>query len=281
MNPKTFVIVGLGLLGGSLGGALRRNYPNARIIGVSRSRAKINLARRKKLITRGTTNLQDAVQAADLVFICTPVDTIQKLIFEIDRLAKKGTVVTDVGSTKGELIQWVLRKQFKNISFVGSHPMAGSHVTGVRYANAELFHDSLAFVTTHQKVSQNALRLVCSVWQKIGSRTVLINSELHDAITAEISHFPHLVAALLVDIATPHSLSFASTGFFDTTRVAQGDPRLWVPIVMTNRKNLIRLLVKLQKLVKQLETWLRKGKQNELHRFLEKAARRRLKIRRK
>ncbi|MBI4387674.1 MAG: prephenate dehydrogenase/arogenate dehydrogenase family protein [Candidatus Omnitrophica bacterium] len=281
MVPKTFAIVGMGLLGGSLAGALRRSFPRAEVIGVSRSHTNIKIACQKKLITKGTTQIKDAVQVADLVFICTPVDTISKLILEVDRYAKLGTVVTDVGSTKGALINWVLQRKFKNISFTGSHPMAGSHTTGVFHATPSLYRDSLVFVTKHHGIQRNALRLVTAVWKKLCRKVVLVNAERHDALVAQISHLPHLVAAALVEGTPSQSLAFASTGFFDTTRIALGDPQLWVPIVMTNRQNLIRLLGRFRSSISQIEAWLRHGQAQKLTQFLKKAALRRQNLHRK
>src|SRR3989338_904565 len=147
MRSQTFVIIGLGLLGGSLGRALRQIFPKATVIGASRSRSKIRLAKRKGFITRGTTKLSEAVKFCDCIFICTPVDTIPKFISQIDRFARSGTMVTDVGSTKAELIRWVEKKKFKNIHFVGSHPMAGSHLTGLQHATGDLYRSSFTFVT--------------------------------------------------------------------------------------------------------------------------------------
>ena len=277
-SPKTFVIVGLGLLGGSLGGALKRAFPRSRVIGVSRSSQKIRLAKKKKLITSGTTNLAKAVSSSNFIFICTPVDTISRLILQIDQFARKGTIVTDVGSTKEELIRWVEKRKFKHIRFVGSHPMAGSHLTGIEHATQNLYQSSFAFVTTHAGINKKALQLTVQIWKKLCDRAVVLDAKTHDQITAEISHLPHLVAALLVSNVSSKSLPFASTGFRDTTRVAQGDPRLWVPIFTSNRKNLNKLLGQLIASARQTRRFLQKpNHQRFLYQFLNQAAQKRRK----
>ncbi len=278
MRSQTFTIVGLGLLGASLGGALKKIFPRSKIIGVSRSRAKIRLAKQKGFITAGTTSLPEAVRSADFVFICTPVDTIPKLISEIDRSAKTGAIVTDVGSTKETLIRWVEKKRFKNICFVGAHPMAGSHLTGLRHANSKLYRSSFVFVTVHRGMNALALAKLTKIWRKLSRKVIQIDASIHDSVAAEISHLPHLVSALLINAATDRALRFAGTGFCDTTRIAQGDPRLWVPIFTENRKNLLRLLAQFRKSILKVENHLRSRDRFSLSQLLKKSAGRRQKI---
>lgn len=275
MRKQTFAIVGLGLLGGSLAGALRKKFPSARVIGISRSASKLRDARRKKLITGGVHDLKEGVQSADFIFVCTPVDTIPKFISTIDQYAKPGATVTDVGSTKESLIRWVEKRKFRNIQFVGSHPMAGSHLTGLSHANSNLYRDSFTFVTTHRKVNQKALRSVISFWKKLCKKVVVISADQHDRIVAEISHLPHLLAALLVGSVSSKSLAFASSGFRDTTRVAQSDPRLWVPILLQNRKNMLRGLQQFSKLLNQVKSELSHSDMKRLSDFLASSARKR------
>ena len=136
---RTFLIIGLGLIGGSLALALRRKFPRARILGLSRESRKIALAQKRKLIHGGSTKLSRVVSAADFIFICSPVDAIPKLILKVDRLAKPGTVVTDVGSTKKEIVEAADRARLKRIRFVGSHPLAGSHLSGLEHAKPGMF----------------------------------------------------------------------------------------------------------------------------------------------
>ena len=278
MKQNTFAIVGLGLLGGSLGGALRKAFPKANIIGVSRSASKVSVARKMGLITEGTTKLQAAARKADVIVICTPVDTIPKLISAIDNSAKSGAIVTDVGSTKGELIRWVERQKLRNIRFVGSHPMAGSHLTGIEHANPNLYQSSLVFVARHHGINKKALNQVVAMWQKLTGKVFMIDANSHDAIAAEISHLPHLIASLLVSTTSQKAMMFASSGFKDTTRVAQGDPRLWIPIFASNRTCLKHLLKRFRASLFRLEKILKTQNVHMLGHFLKKASVRRQKI---
>lgn len=278
MRKQTFAVIGLGLLGGSLCGALRKVFPRASVIGISRSSSKLHGALKKKLITAGTKNLEKGIASANFVFICTPVDTIPKLISKIDHFVKSGTVVTDVGSTKEALIQWVEKRKFSRIHFVGSHPMAGSHLTGLSHANSNLYRDSFTFVTTHRGINKKALKSVISLWKKLCRKTVLVSADQHDKIVAEISHLPHLLAALLVGTVSSKSMLFASTGFRDTTRVAQSDPRLWVPILLSNKKNILNQLNLFLKLSTQIKHYLNCSDSKFLSRFLKQSAQKRSQV---
>ena len=123
LKNKTIAIVGLGFMGGSLGLAIRHSMKGVRILGISRSRSKINQAKRLKMIHEGTTNLVKGISEADWVILATPVDHILNILPSIDRAAKKGTVVTDVGSVKTDILKRAARPDIKNIQFVGSHPL--------------------------------------------------------------------------------------------------------------------------------------------------------------
>lgn len=242
------------------------------MIGVSRSSSKLQEAKRKRLITSGTQNLKSAARAADFLIVCTPVDTIPKIISEIDRYAKAGTIVTDVGSTKESLVRWAQKRKFKNISFVGSHPMAGSHRTGLSHARSDLYRDSFTFVTKHSGINQNAVKQVTSFWKKLCRKVFIVSAERHDKIVSEISHLPHLIAALLAACASSQNLQFASTGFRDTTRVAKSDPRLWVPILLSNRKNMLRKISQFSKFLNQIKAQLNRSDQKHLSRFLQSSS---------
>ncbi|MBI1978076.1 MAG: prephenate dehydrogenase [Candidatus Omnitrophica bacterium] len=278
MGRTTFAVVSLGLIGGSLAGAIRKKFPSARVIGFSRNPKKIALAKRKKYIHEGYTNVREVVRKADLIFICAPVHTIPKLISLTDQYAKPHTIVTDVGSTKAVIANWADRKHFRNIRFVGSHPLAGSHLSGLEHAQANLFQGAFVFVTPTRKSDPKAVRAVSSFWRKLGGRVQKISPDVHDQIVSEISHLPHAVTALLIHAAEDRSLRFAASGFLDTTRIAQGDPKLWIPIFLTNRRNLLRDLSRFSRLVSRFSALLKSKSRRSLEIFLKQAARRRFQI---
>ncbi|MBI4367961.1 MAG: prephenate dehydrogenase/arogenate dehydrogenase family protein [Candidatus Omnitrophica bacterium] len=277
-KKQTFVIIGLGLIGGSLAGAIRKHFRAARVIAVSRSSQKIAFAKKKRLIHEGFTALRSALSEADLVFVCSPVDSIPKLISEVDRYAPKGTVVSDVGSTKGEIVRWSDRRRFRHIEFVGSHPLAGSHLRGLRHVKADLFEKAFVFVTPSRKTARRAASVVSRFWKRLRASVQVLSPEAHDELVSEVSHLPHAVASALVNQTSVKSLQFASSGFLDTTRVAQGDPALWVPIFLTNRAHLLARLKRLEGELKRLTSALKRRSGSSIRNFLKTASTKRSRL---
>ena len=275
---KNFVIVGLGLIGGSLAAAISKYIPHAHLIGASRDPKKINFAKKKKWIHEGHTNLKSAVVSADYIFICTPVNTIPKLVLEVDRYSKPGALVTDVGSTKAEIVRTVSRKKMRHIQFVGSHPLAGSHLTGVQHATPNLFDKAFVFVTPSRKTSSKAVRNISLIWRKLKMKVKVLSPEAHDQLVSQISHLPHAMATVLMHAVFSKVLNFVASGFLDTTRIAQGDPELWTPIFMTNKANLVRDLSRLEGALTKLRRFIDQGNQSALRSFLKNASLKRSKL---
>lgn len=265
------------MIGGSLAARCRKAFPKARIIGVSRSRQALLKAKKKDWICAGYADLRQAASHSkpNLIILCTPVDTLKGFLSRIDRVAPRGTIVTDAGSVKGFLVRWAERRKWRSIQYVGAHPMAGSHERGIDHARADLFDQTLTFVTPGKNSHPSATRRVIHFWKKISNHVKLISAEKHDQVTAEISHFPHLAATLLVDNVKNKSLSFASTGFLDTTRIASSDPGLWTPILIENRKELLKALQGYEKRLKRVKNILQKSRIQALYQILRSAQRRR------
>lgn len=274
MKIKTISIVGLGLMGGSLAAACRKRFPKAKIVGISRDALALRLALKKRWIHKAASDLKTGVQDADLVILCTPVDTLSSLLIKVDRFAKKKTVVTDVGSVKGPIVDWAKRRKFKNISFIGAHPLVGSHDRGMQAAKPDLYDRGFTFVI---KGSGAAFREANAFWKKISPRVILVSAKTHDQIASEISHLPHLMAFCLSLTPSPQALSFAGTGFADTTRVAKGHPSVWVPIFQSNRKAVLQALRKFENQICQFKKSLNSRNEN-LARFLMAASKRRRQI---
>lgn len=240
MKLRSVAIVGLGLMGSSLGAALRRRAPRINVIGVSRSAVKIREAKRQKIIHAGSTSLAKAVSGADLIVICTPVRTIPDLVREIDSVVRHKVVVTDVGSTKTEIMSRINLTRLRNVRFVGSHPMAGSHRTGLQAADACLYDHAWTFVVKSKHATAEDISLVLSFWRTVGTRVKMVSPGQHDEIASSISQLPHLLAVELVNSVSRQRLSFVGPGFRDVTRIAEGDPKLWLDILMSNRNCLAK-----------------------------------------
>ena len=277
--PRKIAIIGLGLMGGSLAIALRRSKLRPYVIGISRSRSKINSAIRKGIISSGTTSLSSGIREADLIVIATPVRTIPPLVSRIDRFAKHGAIVTDVGSTKSEILKSINRIDQKNIRFVGSHPMAGSHKTGLEAACPHLYDGACVFVIRDRSTDRTALKKIASMWRSVGARIETVSPRRHDEIAALVSQLPHVMAMTLVNMVPAKALRFAGSGFRDSTRVAQGDPLLWIDIVRTNRRFLIRGIENFSKRLKRFAQHLRSDRKRKLFYDLSRAKRIRTQIR--
>ena len=277
-RPKTFVVVGLGLIGGSLAASIRKTFPKARVIGVSRHVRNLRKAKKKGWIHEGVTHPKSAFQQADFIVISTPVDVIPYFIREAERSAIAGAIVTDAGSTKKEIVRWAARRHFRRIRFVGSHPLAGSHHRGLDHARADLFRGASVFVTPATASDRKGPAVCAAFWRKLGARPVFSTPELHDRIVSEVSHLPHAVASVLMHTVSKKALPYAASGFLDVTRIAASDPSIWVPIFLTNRSNLLRDLGRFEQMLKMLAAALRQNAPARIARFLAAASAKRKRL---
>lgn len=273
MNPKRIVIVGLGLMGGSLAVACRKKFPKSRIVAVTRSAESIRYAKRKRWIHEGTTNLEVGVKEADLIVLCTPVDTLEQMIARVDRFAKKGALVTDVGSTKISVCTWSEKQKFKNIHFVGAHPMVGSHLRGVEAVNPELYDHGHTILVKSKKESAKINKFAASFWKKISPKLYTLTAKEHDRVVAHVSHLPHLAAVALVLGVDPKTIPFSSTGFRDTTRIASGHPSIWAPILKSNKNEVLNAITVYEKSLKKIKAAIKQKSDKELRKMLTFAAR--------
>jgi prephenate dehydrogenase len=237
----TVSIVGLGLMGASLGQAIRDRRVFPRVTGWARRAETRRLARAAGLEVAET--LAESVRPADLVVLCTPVLTFEQLLTDIRPHLKPGAVVTDVGSTKVEVIAAAEKVlSGAGVCFVGSHPMAGSEKTGWEAGRADLYEKATVIVVppvTPGPAASAAVARVVELWTGVGGRVVQMTARVHDDLVARTSHLPHLLSALLVQTVardgTESVRDLCGPGFRDTTRLADGSPEMWHDIVQTNR----------------------------------------------
>jgi prephenate dehydrogenase len=230
-------IVGVGLIGGSIGLALRKRKLAGTVCGVFRRRVSLRKALKKKAVTEATLELSEGVRGADMVIFACDVGRIPMLVKKASKFAKDGCVFTDVGSVKESIVKSV-RGKAGRADFVGAHPMAGSEKSGVEHADAGLFGGSNTILTPASGTSKKALVAVKSLWKALGSNVIVLTPTEHDRLISQISHLPHIVAFSLCDVPEKKAFRFASTGFKDATRIASADPNLWAQIAVSNGKNL-------------------------------------------
>jgi prephenate dehydrogenase len=258
MQPKRLSILGVGLLGGSVGLAAKSAINNCEVIGYGHRPETLDAAVRIGAIDRGWPSASQAVEGADLVLLCTPVGLFRSLLEQIAPALKPGAIVTDVGSTKRSVVASAERILPPAVHFVGSHPMAGSEKRGVEFARTDLFRNALCLLTPTPATDAAALEAVEAFWRVLGMRTRRLSPEVHDQLLAQVSHLPHAVAAALIHLPADAALDLCGKGFLDTTRIASGDAALWRDIFLDNRDNLRQSLQHLQadldRLLKSLES---------------------------
>jgi prephenate dehydrogenase len=271
MKIETLTIVGVGLLGGSIGLAARQRGLARHVIGVGHQQSSLDEAIRHGAIDTGTLDLRAAVKNADLVVLCTPVD----LIVEQTRIAAacspRGTLFTDVGSTKAAIVRGLHDELPAFPFFVGSHPLAGSEKRGVEFAEADLFEDRLIVMTPLAETAASTTDRIREFWQSLGSQVKFMTPEEHDQALALTSHLPHLVASALANLLPRELFDLTATGFRDTTRVAAGDPSVWTGIFEQNSAAIREALERMMDRLREFETALRGGNRPAIDSFLAQA----------
>ena len=236
---RQLAVVGVGLLGGSVAKAARLGGLARRIVGIGRDAGRLRPALDDGTLDLAVTDLDAGVREADFILLAAPVLTIEGLLERVWRAAPDRALITDVGSTKRNIVRAAERfAATRSLSFVGSHPLAGSEQAGYRVARADLFRGATVVVTPTEATELGALKKTTEFWEALGARVSSLDPETHDRTVAAISHLPHLIACALVDGAArvePSALELAARGFRDTTRIAAGDPDMWTEIFLANR----------------------------------------------
>lgn len=256
MHMRTWnnvAIVGAGLIGGSIGMALLERKLAKTVVGIGRRLESLEVARARNCVTQITTNLAEGVAAAELVIVCTPVESIAHFVQQAAQHCPPNCLITDAGSTKERIVTALESANLKQ-PFIGSHPIAGSEKNGPNAATPDLFTDRVTVITPTPQSDTAAITALREFWQSLGSRIIEMSPADHDAALARTSHLPHLIAAALA-AATPadeKTLALTGPGWADTTRIAAGDPELWRQIFLANQGATLKALADFETVVK---TW--------------------------
>ena len=280
---RKITIIGVGLLGGSIGLAVRRRKLVAPggVVGFVRRVASLKDCEKAGAVDFATTDLLAAVWDADLVILCTPLAQMQPRVRQMLPALKRGAIVTDVGSVKAGVVRELEPLVAKaGAHFVGSHPMAGVEKTGVGAASADLFANAICVVTPTRKSDPAAVRKVEQFWKSLGARPRRLTPERHDLLVSRSSHLPHVIAANLAGyVLSPaqpkQQAALCANGFRDTTRIASGSPEMWRDIALANRKNLGWALDGFVSDLKKLRSALAKADAKAITKFFETAKSRR------
>lgn len=273
------VIAGVGLIGGSVGLGLKRAGFHGKVIGLGRRWSSLKNAIDKGAVDSATLDPAEALSNADLLLISTPVDVISTIAREAIMNARRGCIITDAGSTKGQLVAEIEKFMPEGIHFVGAHPMAGSHKTGVAAADASLFEGSVCIVTPTESTNPEAVDVVSELWKTLGARVERMSPQDHDFFIAAVSHLPHAVACALIQVVAGvenhrgRAIDFAATGFADTTRIASGDPQVWKGILLQNADMVLSMLDKFEKELVEIRKAIGNKDEDKLIEKLERAKR--------
>ena len=280
---RRITIWGVGLIGGSIGLALKKNGFRGQRVGLGRNIGRLENALARDAVDVVTTEMKDGIRETDLVVLCTPVELIPELVQRIAEsvVPQHRIVLTDAGSTKSVLVRSVeayLQTRDSNaLSFIGGHPMAGSHETGVDAAYATLFENAKCILTPTENSDPDALQLVRSLWEFVGAVPYLLSPETHDHLIGAASHLPHLIASILtntvanVETEEGKALDFTATGFRDSTRIAAGSPDLWTGIFTQNSDALLALIEDIVANLTEFKTLLQTDNLAEIERVLVEA----------
>jgi len=259
---KKICVVGVGLIGASIGLAVKKRRIAGCVAGLVRKRSSATQAVRLRIVDEASTDPAKALHDADLVILCTPVSAIASQLNEIRRHVAGSALVIDVGSVK----ESICRAGRKNLGarFVGCHPMAGSHKTGMRFADPDLFEGSTCFVTRHE-------RRILAFWNALGAKTVPISPEAHDHWVAQASHLPHVLSFALFRQFPLRKEAVANPSILGLDRLSQSDPALWADILLANKQSIGRAIKNFRKSLDECERALALGNRAKLSRFIREA----------
>lgn len=265
-------IVGVGLIGGSVGLAIRQRQLASRVSGIGRRRSSLERAQAVGAVDEVSTDFVSAVRNAEIVVVATPVARVADDVCRAAEVAEHSTLITDVGSAKSLICRSVDRiLQGRQSSFVGSHPLAGDHRSGPENARADLFEGRKVVVTPTDSTAEQLTDRAASFWRLLGAQVQIMSPEEHDLALAATSHLPHLVAAALAACTPEDRLSLAATGWADTTRIASADPSLWTDIFAQNAPAVLHCLDALQDRLQEMRFEMEQSNWPRLKEILEQA----------
>lgn len=273
VSMKNIGIIGLGLIGGSLAKCFKNKIKDVNIVAMNRSEHSLIDAKSDNVIDYYSLNDMSIFKDCDIVFICTSVDKIPVYVEKLLPFIKKECIITDVGSTKKNIYNEMLK--FKNINFIGGHPMAGSEQTGYKSAKGHLFENAFYILTPNDNVSKAMIDEMIVLVRLTGAVPLVLDPDCHDYTVAAISHVPHIIASALVntvrelddDNCYMHSL--AAGGFKDITRIASSSPEVWSSICNDNKEKILEVISRFKENIEEIELQIKAD--NCLYDFFDEA----------
>ncbi len=276
LHFRTITIIGVGLLGGSLGKAMKARGLADKVNGVGHRQDTLDRAKALGAIDESYLDAAQASRDSDLVVICTPAAAVPHFLDVLRTTCRSDCILTDVASTKLAISAHAAATWPKPIRFVGSHPMAGSEKFGPEHARADLYQGCVTVVESGPALDPAARAVVTGLWRALGSEVVDMPPDLHDRLVAQTSHLPHVVAAAVANAAASEESieplrKLVGRGFRDLTRIADSRPEIWRDICMTNRKNILTALDRLSDQLDEARNALERADADALEQFFRQA----------
>ena len=253
-------IIGCGLIGSSLARAIKKNHISKKIVSSNRSKAKNKKVIKLKIVNDSSSDTKKMVEGSDLVIIATPLSSYKNVISKIKNSLMNGAILTDVGSVKEKITSLVEKSIPKNVSWIPSHPIAGTEESGPDAGFSELFRNKWCIITPSKKAKKSDIKLLKAFWEKVGSKVDIMGIKKHDFILSITSHVPHLIAYNIVNTSlkiqgkTKSSIiKYSASGFRDFTRIASSNPIMWRDIFIQNKVNTSIAINKFIKNLKDLD----------------------------
>ena len=279
---KKVCIIGCGLIGSSIARAIKKNNLSTKIVSSNRSDTTNKKVIKLNIVNDSSSDTKKMVEESDLIIIATPLSSYKSLIFKIKNSLKNGAILTDVGSVKEKAISLIEKNIPKNVSWISSHPIAGTEESGPEAGFSELFKDRWCIITPSSQAKKRDIKLLRNFWKKIGSRVDIMDAKQHDYILSITSHIPHLIAYNIVNMTLDikkkkkqEIVKYSAGGLRDFTRIAASNPIMWRDIFIQNRKN---ASIMIDKFIENLRD-LKKAIKNKNEKKLEKIFKKTKKIR--
>jgi len=268
------LIVGVGLIGGSIGLDVQRKKLAKKVVGCGRTQHNLNIALKRGIIDEATSHLEEVIEGSDCILLCTPVKSLEQQIPLLAQRASKGTLVMDVGSTKEDIVR-LAEKHFQDgISFIGAHPLAGTEKSGALGAEEHLFDGARCILTPASGVSNKMIGVAHRFWESLGMVVQNMDPREHDRALAATSHLPHMAAYALMSVIGKtldiNEISkFAGGGLKDTTRIAASPAEMWRDICLDNSKPLVSVLKKYHSEIEKLFTMIEGSESDKLLKYFD------------
>ena len=281
---KKITIVGTGLIGSSIGLALKKKKISKFVVGIDKSKRNLTYAIKNKSIDEARLKIDSRIADSDIIFLCIPVSQINQTIEKLSVYIKKECIITDVGSVKNCFSKNIIKLASNLFYLVPGHPVAGTEFSGSKYAQHDLFEGKWCILTPINN-NKYPLNIVSKIWKQIGMKISVMSIEDHDKIMSVTSHLPHFIAFTIVGTAFKMDLkkkkeliNFSAGGFRDFTRIGSSDSRMWTDIFLTNKKFILKTLDNFLSDIKNLQKLIKKDESEKIFNLLKKTKQIRKKI---